>query len=562
MTSPDTSPAQEGHVHTERTPVLIIGGGLTGLSAAAFLAWHGVPSVLVERHADISAHPKARAINPRSTELFRSIGMEQTVYDNRSPIAGNTDLVHVETLAGRERVRMPRSTGEEISALSPSRWALIDQNRLESLLRERARDAGCDIRYHTELTSFAADENGVTVETVDRGTQARRTVRADYVIASDGGRSRVRELLGVSQTGPGTLSNLVSFFFTADLTEALRGRSIIACYVNNPDVVGTFMPLDNDRRWVFNVSYDAEGGEKPEEFTPERCTELIRLGVGLPDLPVKIDTTDPLPWEIAARVAERLRVGRVLLAGDAAHVMPPTGAFGAGTGIQDVHNLAWKLALVLNGTAGPELLESYHTERHPVARLMMEQSMLRFRVREGEDYADVAAAMLDELSMAFGYHYQWGAFLPARPGRRPAATAGDGWPVEDPHRPSAAPGHRAPHVVLLRGAKEISTLDLFSRSFTLLAGAEADPWAVAARAVAGELGLDAEVFRIAPDGELQDPGGTWETTYGVRPSGAVLVRPDGFVAWRSEGGATTAGPEAELRAALCTMLARDSEAAA
>ncbi|KUO15279.1 FAD-dependent monooxygenase [Streptomyces dysideae] len=548
-------------MHIERTPVLIIGGGLTGLSAAAFLAWHGVPSVLIERHADISAHPKARAINPRSTELFRSIGMEQTVYANRSPIADNTDLVHVETLAGRERVRMPRSTGDEISALSPSEWALIDQNRLEYLLRDRARDAGCDIRYHTELTSFAPDEDGITVETLDRSTQERRTVRAEYVIASDGGRSRVRELLGVPQTGPGTLSNLVSFFFTADLTEALRGRSIIACYVNNPSVRGTFMPLDNDRRWVFNVSYDAEGGEKPEEFTPERCTELIRLGIGVPDLPVKIDTTDPLPWEIAARVAERLRVGRVLLAGDAAHVMPPTGAFGASTGIQDAHNLAWKLALVLNGTAGPELLESYHTERHPVARLMMEQSMLRFRVREGEDYADVAAAMLDELSMAFGYHYQWGAFV-AAPSRRQPTSAADQPPVEDPHRPTAAPGHRAPHVPLLRGREEISILDLFSRSFVLLASSEAEPWAVAARSVADELGLDVEVVRIAPDGELQDPGGTWEAAYGVRPSGAVLVRPDGFVAWRSEGGAGAVGPEAELRDALRTLLARGPEAAA
>ncbi|MFI6930348.1 FAD-dependent monooxygenase [Streptomyces sp. NPDC050287] len=538
-------------MHTERTPVLIIGGGLTGLSVAAFLAWHGTPSVLVERHADISPHPKARAINPRSTELFRSIGMEQTVYANRSPIADNTDLVHVETLAGRERVRMPRSSSDEIGTLSPSNWALIDQNRLEALLRDRVRDAGCDVRYHTELTSFAVDEDGVTVETLDRGTQKPRTVRAEYVVAADGGRSPVRELLGIGQSGPGTLSHLVSFFFTADLTEALRGRSIIACYVNNPSVRGTFMPLDNDRRWVFNVSYDAEGGEKPEEFTPERCTELIRLGVGVPDLPVKIDTTDPLPWEIAARVADRMRAGRVLLAGDAAHVMPPTGAFGASSGIQDAHNLAWKLALVLNGTAGPDLLDTYHTERHPVARLMMEQSMLRFRIREGEDYADVAAAMLDELSMAFGYHYQWGAFVAAPP--VPAVLPPDEQPVEDPRRPSAAPGHRAPHVLLRRGQDEVSTLDLFSRSFVLLAGAEARPWAGAARSVAGELDLDIEVFRVASDGDVQDPSGAWETAYGIGPEGAVLVRPDGFVAWRSPGAAAAA--EAELRDALRTVLA-------
>jgi putative polyketide hydroxylase len=512
--------------HDEEIPVLIVGGGLTGLSAAVFLAWQGVPSLLIERHAATSLHPKARAINPRSTELLRSVGMEEEVLKNRSAIADNTDLVHVETLAGQERARMPRSTQEDISSLSPCGWSLIDQNRLEPLLRDRAERSGCMVRFDNELISLSQDENGVTAQIREGESGQRRSVRAQYMIAADGSRSQVRELLGVTRQGPGTLSHLVSFFFKADLRPALRGRKMIACYVNNPNVVGTFMSLDGDMRWVFNVSYHPEKGEKAEEFTPERCARLVRLGVGVEELPVEIESTRLLPWEIAAWCVDKLRVGRVFLAGDAAHVMPPTGAFGASTGIQDAHNLAWKLALALRG-ADPSILDSYEAERGPVASLMVEQSMLRFDVREGRALADVTAKMLDELTMAFGYRYQDGSLV----------LSGESGPVEDPRSPSALPGSRAPHLPLQMNGQAISTLDLFSRSFVLLAGPHGQSWADAARAVAAETGLALDAYRVGPGGDLADPENRWCDRYGVTESGAVLVRPDGFIAWRAEEGA-------------------------
>ncbi|MBK0384583.1 FAD-dependent monooxygenase [Streptomyces sp. RB110-2] len=218
----------------ENVPVLIVGGGLTGLSAAVFLAHHGVRATLVERHPGTSTHPKARAINPRTMELFRAVGMEERVTAGRSPISGNTDLVHVETLAGAERVRMPNASVEDISRISPARWTLIDQNQLEPILRGRAEEVGVDLRFHTRLDAVTETADGVTATLTDVGTGESTELRAAYVIAADGSRSPVRDLLSIGSHGRGTLTNLVSFFFDADLEEPLRGRKIIAAYVNNP----------------------------------------------------------------------------------------------------------------------------------------------------------------------------------------------------------------------------------------------------------------------------------------------------------------------------------------
>lgn len=514
----------ERNVNQERVPVLIVGGGLSGLSSSVFLAWHGIRSLTVERYAETSLHPKARAINPRTTELFRSVGLEEEVLANRSPIADNTDLIHVVTLAGEERVRLPRPPTKAINELSPSGWALIDQNRLEPVLAARVREAGSTIRYRTELVSLDQDGDGVRAVLRDRDSGAQTEVHADYLIAADGNRSPVRALLGIGSQGPGTLSNMVSFFFRADLDAAVRGRKIIAAYANNEHLRGTFMPLDNDQRWVFNLSYYPERGEKPEDFDEQRCVESVRIGVGIDDLPVELETTALTPWEIAARWADTFRRDRVLIVGDAAHVMPPTGAFGASSGIQDAHNLAWKLALVLKGLADQSLLDTYETERRPVAELMVRQSMLRFEVREGRAFQDVAGEMLDELVMSFGYRYRSGAFT---------GTADD--QTEDPYRPTAAPGARAPHVLLERDGESVSTVDLFARDFVLLTGSgpEGSAWSAAAEEAAERLGIAVRAYLVGPDGHLQDPAGTWARTYGVGEDGAVLVRPDGFVAWRS-----------------------------
>ncbi|MCT9079662.1 FAD-dependent oxidoreductase [Streptomyces fulvoviolaceus] len=514
----------------DQTSVLIVGGGLTGLSAAVFLAHHGVRATVVERHPDTSTHPKARAINPRTMELYRAVGMEERVRAGRSPISGNTDLVHVESLAGKERVRMPNASPEDIGRISPTQWTLIDQNQLEPILRERAVEAGADVRFSTRVDGLEEDADGVSVRVTDLSTGGSSEIRAQYVIAADGSRSPLREMLGIGAHGRGTITNLVSFFFEADLTEVLRSRRIIAAYVNNPEVRGTIIPIDNDRRWVINVSFSPEQGQRAEDFTEERCTALVRAAVGVPELPLKIESVDMPAWDISARVADTFATRRVFVAGDAAHVMPPTGAFGASTGIQDAYNLAWKLALVLSGTAGPGLLESYDAERRPVAEETVRQAMLRFAVREGKQYQEVAAELLDETTMTFGYCYRAGAF--AAEAGAPDAI------VEDPEHPGARPGARAPHLELSGPEGPVSVIDLYGDGFTLLVDEVAGRWPGAVEQEAARLGVALKVVRIGRGTRLWDQDGSFRRRYGLLAGGAVLVRPDGFVAWRTTAGRT------------------------
>ncbi|MGA4850154.1 FAD-dependent oxidoreductase [Streptomyces sp. G5(2025)] len=536
---------QGGSMKPHRTPVLIVGGGLTGLSAAVFLAHHGVSATLVERHPDTSTHPKARAINPRTMELYRAVGMEERVRAGRSPISGNTDLVHVESLAGKERVRMPNASPEDIGRISPTQWTLIDQNQLEPILRQRAVEAGADVRFSTRVDALQEEAEGVLVSTTDLSTGASAQIHADYVIAADGSRSPLRQMLDIGAHGRGTITNLVSFFFEADLTEALRGRRIIAAYVNNPEVRGTIIPIDNDRRWVINVSFFPDRGQRAEDFTEERCTALVRAAVGVPDLPLKIESVDMPAWDISARVADTFATGRVFVAGDAAHVMPPTGAFGASTGIQDAYNLAWKLAMVLSGTAGPKLLESYDAERRPVAEETVRQAMLRFAVREGKQYQEVAGELLDETTMTFGYCYRSGAF-----------AVEEGAPdsiVEDPAHPGARPGARAPHLQLDGPEGPVSVIDLYGDGFTLLVDEMAGRWTGAVEKEAARLGVGLKVVRIGLGTRLWDQDGSFRRRYGLSAGGAVLVRPDGFVGWRTtagRGGRVDRAAIAALRAVL------------
>lgn len=527
----------------QQARVLVIGGGLTGLSAAVFLAHHGVRCTLIERHPDTSTHPKARAINPRTMELFRAVGMEEKVRAGRSPISGNTDLVHVETLAGEERVRMPHASPEDIGRLSPTQWTLIDQNQLEPILRARAEELGVDVRFHTRADAVEESADGVLVRTTDQADGSTGEIYAQYVIAADGSRSPVRGLLGIGDHGRGTLTNLVSFFFEADLDEALRGRRIIAAYVNNPEVRGTIIPLDNDRRWVINVSFFPEQGQHATDFTPKRCVELVRAAVGDPGLAVKLESVNTPAWDISARVADRFASRRVFVAGDAAHVMPPTGAFGASTGIQDAYNLAWKLEAVLSGVAGPELLESYDAERRPVAEETVRQAMLRFAVREGEQFQDVAEALVDETTMTFGYCYPRGAFV-AEEGTGDAV-------IENPDEPSGRPGARAPHVALTGPA--VSTVDLFGASFVLLVDADAGTWTDAAVEAARALGVQLQMYRVGAGGDHDADPDAFRRRYGLVAGGAALVRPDGFIAWRTTG---AGAPADALADALRSVLAR------
>ncbi|MER6100439.1 FAD-dependent monooxygenase [Streptomyces sp. NPDC001728] len=553
MTRFDVAGGATGH----RTPVLIVGGSLVGLSTSLFLGRLGVPHTLVERHTGTSIHPRGRGNNVRTMELFRSAGVTQPVREAASVLAPNNGILQVPSLVGDvgEWLFKEIDPGGGVARFSPAGWCLCSQNDLEPVLVKRAGELGGDLRFATELMSFEQDAEGVTARVKSRGTGEHTTIRADYLVAADGPRSPVREQLRIGQSGQGDLFHNVSITFVSrGLADVVGDRHFIVCYLTNPEADGALLPVDNRERWVFHAPWHPEHGETLEEFTDERCREHIRRAVGVPDLDVEI--TGRAPWHAAERIAERYADGRVFLVGDSAHEMPPTGAFGSNTGIQDAHNLAWKLAAVLGGWAGTGLLASYDAERRPVAEATSARASARSVEHSHPGYAPGPGSGSPKgkkgglLNDVLGYRYPQGAVLGAD---RTLPV------VPDELRLTGEPGSRAPHVWLNRAGTRVSTLDLYERSLVLLSSEDgAGRWHTAATRVGQQLSVPLDSYRIGdgPDAELTPASDMdWAEAHSVTTDGAVLVRPDGFVAWRSEG--ASADPEAALRQALTAILGRD-----
>jgi 2-polyprenyl-6-methoxyphenol hydroxylase-like FAD-dependent oxidoreductase len=411
----------------EDVPVLIVGGSLVGLSTALFLRWHGIDSLTVERHSGTAIHSRAGHFHLRTTEILRSVGLEEIVRrkseEQYEPDGG---INNVESLAGREIANYFPNLNAGVAEFSPTMRLFINQDALEPILRARAEELGARLRYRTECTSFRQDADGVTavVRDLESGTDA--AVRARYVVAADGNRSPIREQLGIGMHGHGLLSNSITIYFQAqaDLTPLLQDRNQGVHYVTNPVLRG-FFRLDrtgNAGFLVVNLVGDiarpeivaaypsAPWANVAEGITEQRALELLRAAIGVPDMPVAIK--DLATWHAVADVADRFQDGRIFLAGDAAHVMPPNGGYGGNTGIQDAHNLAWKLALALRGTAGPELLETYDTERRPIGELTIEQAYTRYVTRVAPYLGtENMQPLVDDFSMEIGYRYSSPAII-------------------------------------------------------------------------------------------------------------------------------------------------------
>ncbi|KAK5047028.1 hypothetical protein LTR84_006970 [Exophiala bonariae] len=528
-----------------RFPVLIVGGGIVGLSASLFLSAHGVKSLVVERRSGTSTHPRARGLNRRTMELYRSIGIDEAVRAAGAALApsfgiyqGSSLVEVVESHPRKEDKGTPLLPGAAyFSYLGPVEGARGTQDMIEPVLLSAVRDRGGAVQFSTECIGFDQGSDGVTATLSDRNTGSMTTVNAKYLIAADGANSPIRRILGVQTTGAGTLGHLLSVLFHADLSELVRGRKFSMCLVDQPAVKGLFTSINNHDRWIFHLSYDPRKN-KVEDFSPEHCEKLLKLALGLSDIEIEIESI--LPWEPTVRVAEAFQHGRVFLAGDAAHQMPPWGGQGATTGIADVHNLAWKLAAVLHEQAAPTLLETYDAERLPIGRLVSDESGAASR-EDGlislKKSIPSILALIRRLPRIAGYGYVYSSR---------AIDEDDTTPIL--HKiagllPSPAwalglcgnAGSRAPHIWVQRNGLRISTLDLFTKNFVIMAGTQGKEWCHAVSSVATLLKVELDAYVVGRESKLVAPDGQWEYAAGISPKGAVLVRPDGFVAWRSWG---------------------------
>jgi len=546
---------------SEDVPVLIVGGSLVGLSAALFLRQHGVGVLAVERHAGTAIQSRAGHFHLRTVEILRAAGLEDAVRrTSREQYPPDGGINNVESLAGREIANYFPNLNAGVDEFSPTVRLFINQDALEPIIRARAAELGARLRYGTECTALEQDADGVTAVLRDLASGTQSTVRARYVVAADGNRSPVRDRLGIGMNGHGQLSHSITIYFRAltDLGPLLKDRNQGVHYVTNPLLRGFFLldrsgnagflvvnlVGDTSRPEIVAAFPDAPWARVSEGITEQRATELLRAAIGIPDVDVVIE--DIATWRAEANCADRFRAGRVFLAGDAAHVVPPNGGYGGNTGVQDAHNLAWKLALTLAGTAGPGLLDSYDAERRPVGELTVEQAFTRYVTRVAPYLGtEDTQPLVDDFSMEIGYRYNSAAVV-LEPGPHPLH--------EHPRDAKGRPGSRAPHVFLGRDGSRVSTLDLFGGNFVLLAGPDGTAWRDAALAAAGSLGITLDAY-VAGGPGLSDPDGCFPAAYGISPSGAVLVRPDGFTGWRAASLADD--PEQLLQAALRSLLCRD-----
>ncbi|GII95088.1 FAD-dependent monooxygenase [Sinosporangium siamense] len=547
----------------ESTDVLIVGGGLAGLATAVFLAWHGVDCLMVEKHGGTSIHPRARGINPRTMELMRSVGLEDRLRATESAraLAGNAGVLAVESLVGKELGRLQQAyhmdPGADFSALTPTPWCLCHQDEFEVVLRARAEELGAKTAYGTRVSDIQCTDD--EVKAVLHGPDQTSQVRARYLVAADGASSPIRTSLGIPFEGVGSLANYANIHFYADLRAELGDRRFVLCYTINPRVRGALLPIDNARRWLLHVPYSPSHNTM-SDFDDERCTELVRAAAGCDDLDVKI--LGVVPWEAAGRTAGTFHAGRCLLVGDAAHVMPPSGAFGSNVGIQDAHSLAWRLAAIIHGWGGEQMLADYDAERRPIAAATVHQAVLRSKDRPRltqEARPKPNPAIMPDSVVMFGGRYPSpspGSLVAAAPSPDAASLSetsssetslGEVWE----HELGGLPGTRAPHLRLPAGG---SLLDLYRKTMVLVVGPAGTAWrSVGARAHA-RLNVPFTCHQVGV-GPLSTLGAEWADAHGVGADGAVLVRPDGYVTWRSAG---PPGPRAEeeLAKTLRTMFRR------
>jgi 2-polyprenyl-6-methoxyphenol hydroxylase-like FAD-dependent oxidoreductase len=593
--------------------VVIVGAGPTGLTLALLLARAEVRSVLVERNRMPQQHPAACILNTRTMEIFREIGVADEVFSQAQDVRQRSNITWVVSLAGRELGRFA-ATPDDVAALlalSPVHATHFPQNRLEPILWRAVEQSPfiefkpgyrCDIvrQSPTKCTAHLTD--------VAHGRVSLRS--ATYLVACDGASSTLRQNVGIDWQG-NFMQHMVGIHFSADLSRYVDDRKSILYWVFNEKLLGVLIAHWLPVEWVLFTPYFPPQ-QTLADFAPDRCHELIDTVIGAPHA-TQITVHRVGHWTLAAKLARHYRRGSVFLAGDAAHSFPPTGGLGLNTGVQDAHNLAWKLALALKGQVGPELLDSYEAERRPVAEFNLAHSLRNFHKMSeltrivGVDLRCLArlsalqqllplrrlplawqrrlvanlqrsvvsrmkrfdadsyrsrrarerfrarlagqSAHYRSLGVDLGFCYDQGAVVPEPPPRPVAAD-----PVVN-YLPTTWPGARLPHFWVAYQGRLVSIHDLLPPAGFLLLTSPAgySGWRQALSRPAWERRPLITCYSVGTnEAELADRDAVWPRLSGVGPTGAVLVRPDGHVAWRLAGLPDSA--HEALQRALCRVL--------
>ncbi|UPA24346.1 FAD-dependent oxidoreductase [Shinella oryzae] len=577
------------------TDVLIIGTGPAGSATAALLASYGVENMAINRYRWLANTPRAHITNQRTMEVLRDLGREVEAegYLHASPQEIMGENVFCTAIAGEELGRLktwgthPTSKAEHLLS-SPSEMNDLPQTFMEPLLFKTACARGTQARMSTEYVSHVQDAEGVTTTCRDRLTGKDFTVRSKYLVGADGGNSLVAQHLGLPFEGKMGVAGSMNILFKADLTRYVAHRPSVLYWVLQPgsNVGGIGMGLVRMIRpwneWLINWGYDISQGvpDVDNAFAEGVARDLI----GDPDIDIEI--TSVSTWTVNNCYATRTQKGRVFCMGDAIHRHPPSNGLGSNTSIQDGFNLAWKLAMVLKGQAGPGLLETYTEERAPVAKqivtranqsieefgpifgalglldsidpVKMQENMDR-RCEDGSAAESQRAALREAIAFKVYEFDAHGVEMNHRYKSSGVATDGQPEPAftrnpELHFEQTTWPGARLPHAWLFgEGNRKASTLDLCGHGkFTLLTGIGGQAWVDAAETLSAELGLPLVAHVIGPRQTWQDHYGDWARAREVGDAGVVLVRPDHHVAWRSEG--LAADPAGELRRVLKTIL--------
>lgn len=580
------------------TPVLICGGGGAGLSLSIFLSARGIDHMLVERHATTSHLPKAHYYNQRTMEIFREHGIADTIYARGTPMEHMNCVVWMTSLAGEGALdgkllyKMDAFGGGKLQPVyeadSPTRSGNLPQLRLEPILREHATaSAHAQVRFGHELMRFVQDQTGVTSVVKNLETGEEFEVRSQYLCGADRGRT-LNPALGIELEGPTNLVDMVSTHMSADLSKYISDDSPLIRWFANPEggsgwgsgVMVAMGPEKFDRHskeWVFHFAFRPDDPDFNEADIVPRIRSLLRI----PDLDIQVHKVSH--WIVEAVLATKYRVGRCLILGDAAHRHPPTTGLGLNSGIQDAHNLAWKLAAVIKGEAGDALLDSYEQERRPVAARNTRWALMTFMnhvvtdagfglipgappelnafqittLLSESDEGEWFRARMDEVlmtqrmefqahDMELGFRYEGNAVVPDGTPPPPRGRMGD------VYTPTTRPGHRLPHAWVRVDGQRVSTHDLCGRGrFVLITGAQGAAWREAATRAAQRLGVRVDVVVLDAAADVE---GAWMQRREIGDDGAILVRPDVHVGWRSAG--AVEHPAEVLGAALATILGR------